>query len=163
MALTAYITGNLGQDSELKFLQSGQAVLEVSVACTPRRKDKNTGEWQDDGDPLWVRIPVWGEEAERLVEHLRKGTRISCHGTLVRRVYTKRDGTTGESLELTGVRDLAIIPKGRAGNAPQRSQEAAGGAYGGGQYTGQGQQFPQPQTGAQSADVWGANQGGVPF
>lgn len=160
MALTAYITGNLGQDSELKFLQSGQAVLEVSVACTPRRKDKNTGEWQDDGDPLWVRIPVWGEEAERLVEHLRKGTRISCHGILVRRVYTKRDGTTGESLELTGVRDLAIIPKGRAGNAPQRSQEAAGGAYGGGPVYSAG---PGAQTGSQAADVWGGQTAGPPF
>ena len=163
MALTAYVTGNLGQDSELKYLPSGQAVLEMSVACTSRRKDKSTGEWQDDGDPLWVRIPVWGEEAERLVEHLRKGTRISCHGTLVRRVYTKRDGGQGESLELTGVRDLAIIPKADRSNAPQRSQEAAGGAYGGGQYTGQGQQFTQPQTGAQSADVWGGQTAGPPF
>ena len=155
MAARTYITGNLGQDSELKYLPSGQAVLEMSVACTPRRKDKNTGEWQDDGDPLWVRIPVWGEEAERLVEHLRKGTRISCHGTLVRRVYTKRDGGQGESLELTGVRDLAIIPKADRSNAPQRSPQPAGGANGSQAYTGQG--------GAQSADPWGGQTAGPPF
>ena len=58
----------------------------------------------------------------------------------------------------------AVVTRtGQARNAPQRSQEASGGAYGGGQDTGQGQQFPQPQTGAQAADPWGGQQTSVTF
>jgi single-strand DNA-binding protein len=160
MAARTYITGNLGQDPVIRYTQSGMAALNLSVGCTPRRKDKNSDQWEDDGAPLWISATVWGEEAERLAEVLRQGTKVSMTGTLKRRVYEKRDGGQGESLELTGVRDLAIIPKADRSDAPQRSQEAAGGAYGGGAVYSAG---PGAQTGAQAADVWGANQGGVPF
>ena len=156
MAFTGHATGNLAAEPEIRVSQSGVIVLEMRIASTPRRKDKTTGEWADDGDPVWLRVAFFGVDAERIAEMgLQRGAKVSVEGTLRRRVYEKRDGGVGESLELVGARFLGIIPKGRAGNAPQRSQEAAGGAYGGGQYTGQGQQFPQPQTGAQSADVWG--------
>ena len=163
MAARMYVTGNIGQDPVIRYTQSGMAALNLSVGCTPRRKDKNSDQWEDDGAPLWISATVWGEEAERLAEVLRQGTKVSMSGTLKRRVYDRREGGQGEALELTGVRDLAIIPKASRSDAPQRSQEAAGGAYGGGQYTGQGQQFTQPQTGAQSADVWGGQQTSVPF
>lgn len=163
MTARTTVTGNLGRDAELRWTPSGSPVLDLNIAATPRKLDKNTDRWDDDGDPLWISAGIWGQQAESLAEAgLTKGVKVTVEGTLRLRGYDRREGGRGQALELVGAKFLGVVPKGRAGSAPQRSQEAAGGAYGGGQYTGQGQQFTQPQTGAQSADVWGAN-GPVPF
>ena len=163
MASTIYATGTIAEP-KLEFGNSGKARLKIRLNATARRKDKNTGEWEDWGDPLWYSATFWEKEAEHLGEPLQPGDTISVEGVQVIHGYDKADGSRGMDLELGGVRFRGLVRRARrAGNAPQRSQEAAGGAYGGGQYTGQGQQFTQPQTGAQSADVWGANQGGVQF
>lgn len=111
MSAHTYVVGNLGNQPEARFTQSGNATLTFSVGCTPRRKDKDSGQWDDDGAPLWITITLWGEEAERWAEVLNKGDRISVNGTLKRRTYERRDGGQGESLELVGARDLAVIPK----------------------------------------------------
>ena len=111
MSAHTYVVGNLGNQPETRFTQSGNATLTFSVGCTPRRKDKNSGQWDDDGAPLWITITLWGEEAERWAEVLNKGDRVSVNGVLKRRTYERRDGGQGESLELVGARDLAVIPK----------------------------------------------------
>ena len=162
MALTAQAVGHIAEP-DLKFTNSGKAVLELRINVTARRKDRQTGEWADDGAPNWVGATFWEREAERLAEILRKGDKVTVIGTMVKETYQKRDGGEGVKDVLRFPTLLDVVSKADRSNAPQRSQEAAGGAYGGGQYTGQGQQFPQPQMGAQSADVWGANQGGAPF
>lgn len=111
MSAHTYVVGNIGQQPETRFTQSGIATLTFSVGCTPRRKDKDSGQWDDDGAPLWITITLWGEEAERWAEALNKGDRVSVNGTLKRRTYERRDGGQGEALELVGARDLAVIPK----------------------------------------------------
>ena len=111
MSAHVYVVGNLGNQPEARFTQSGNATLTFSVGCTPRRKDKDSGQWDDDGSPLWITVTLWGEEAERWAEVLNKGDRISVNGTLKRRTYERRDGGQGEALELVGARDLAVIPK----------------------------------------------------
>ena len=161
MALTAQAVGHIAEP-DLKFTNSGKAVLELRINVTLRRKDRQTGDWADDGAPNWVSATFWQSEAERLAEILHKGDKVTVIDTMVKETYQKRDGGEGVKDILRYPMLLDVVSKADRSNAPQRSQEAAGGAYGGGQYTGQGQQFPQPQTGAQSADVWGAN-GPVPF
>ena len=111
MSAHTYVVGNIGQQPDQRFTASGTNTLTFSVGCTPRRKDKDSGQWDDDGAPLWITITLWGEEAERWAEVLNKGDRISVNGTLKRRTYERRDGGQGESLELVGARDLAVIPK----------------------------------------------------
>ena len=111
MSAHTYVVGNLGNQPEARFTQNGNATLTFSVGCTPRRKDKDSGQWDDDGAPLWITITLWGEEAERWAEVLNKGDRISVNGTLKRRTYERRDGGQGEALELVGARDLAVIPR----------------------------------------------------
>ena len=111
MSAHIYVVGNLGNQPEARFTQSGNATLTFSVGCTPRRKDKDSGQWDDDGAPLWITITLWGEEAERWAEVLNKGDRISVNGTLKRRTYDRRDGGQGEALELVGARDLAVIQR----------------------------------------------------
>ena len=124
MPARVFVTGNVGRDPELRFVQSGQASLDVSIGCTPRRKDRQSEQWEDDGAPLWITCTLWGEEAERLAEVLHQGTRVSVSGTLRRRTYDRRDGGQGEALELVGARDLAVIPK--AGEQPPRRDSGRG-------------------------------------
>ena len=86
MALEAVLTGNLGGDPEMRYTPRGTAVLEMRVAATLSRKNRDTGKFEDDGDPLWVSVAFFGEEHEWLANLLRKGDRISVSGPLVRRV-----------------------------------------------------------------------------
>ena len=164
MTAHTYVTGNLGDAPQLKFTPSGTAALDLSIGCTPRRKDKNTDQWTDDGDPLWIRATLWAETAEAVAEmNLQRGARVSVEGTLKRRTYERNDGTRGESLELASARFLGSAPRGRRSDTPQAHGNGPQAGWQGQTAPAQGQQFPQPQTGSQSADVWGANQGGVPF
>ena len=111
MSAHTYVVGNLGNQPEARFTQSGTATLNFSIGCTPRRKDRNSDRWEDDGAPLWITVTLWGDEAERLADVLHTGDRVSVNGILKRRVYDRRDGGQGEALELVGARDLAVIPK----------------------------------------------------
>jgi single-strand DNA-binding protein len=111
MSFRGVVTGNLGSDPELKWTQQGKAVLGVSIGCTPRRLNRQSNEWENVGEDVWVRATFWEEEAQRLVEVLRKGSKVSVEGTLSRRTFQRNDGGQGESLELVGARFLGVVPK----------------------------------------------------
>lgn len=114
-------TGNIGQDPEIKFSKSGVPYLNVSIAATPRRFNKQTQQWENRGDDLWLRATFFNEDAEKLVEILSKGAKITVSGTLVRREWNRSDGSVAESWELDGARFLGIVPK--AQNTAQASQD----------------------------------------
>ena len=59
------ITGNLGQDPELRFIASGKAVCTISVGDTPRRFNKDTNKWEDAGETLWLRCSIWVTQPRR--------------------------------------------------------------------------------------------------
>ena len=126
MSARVYITGNIGQQPEVRFAQTGTATLNVSIGCTPRRKDRDSDRWEDDGAPLWITVTLWGDEAERLADVLHTGDQVSVNGTLKRRVYDRRDGGQGEALELVGARDLAVIPKPDSQPATQKRDSGQG-------------------------------------
>ena len=159
MALTAQAVGHIAEP-DLKFTNSGKAVLELRINVTLRRKDRQTGEWADDGAPNWVGATFWQSEAERLAEILHKGDKVTVIGTMVKETYQKRDGGEGVKDVLRFPMLLDVVSKADRQNAPQRSQEAAGGAYGGGPVYSAG---PGPQNGSQSADPWGGQQTSAPF
>ena len=141
MSAHVYIVGNIGQQPEARFTQTGTATLNVSIGCTPRRKDRDSDRWEDDGAPLWITVTLWGDEAERLADVLHTGDRVSVNGILKRRAYDRRDGGQGEALELVGARDLAIIPKADKARASSGSDWAS-----------QPQRTPPGR--AQQADPW---------
>lgn len=85
------IVGNLGRDPELRFTPSGVAKAEFSVGSTPRRYDRESGEWKD-GDTLWLNCHAWRQTAENVAETLQRGTRVIVHGRLRQRSYETRDG-----------------------------------------------------------------------
>jgi single-strand DNA-binding protein len=86
-------TGTIGRDAEVRYLPSGQAVLNVSVA-------NNVG-FGEKQQTLWVRVAVWGKKAEgNLKTFLVKGQQVFVSGELTLSEYRANDGTMKTSLEL---------------------------------------------------------------
>ena len=93
-----HIVGTLTADPELRFITSGDAVTNFTVASNPRIFDKKSGEWKD-GDALFMRCNIWRAEAENVAESLRKGHRVIVSGRLRQRQYEK-DGQKRTVMEL---------------------------------------------------------------
>jgi single-strand DNA-binding protein len=147
------LVGNCGRDPEVRYLPSGQAVANVSVATSSRRKDKNSGEMIEDTQ--WHRVTFYDRLAEIAGEYVKKGRPIYVEGRLKYGVYT--DKTTGvekntvdiiaTELQLLGGREGMGNPAGggddgggysrpaaparQAAPAPQRQAPAAAPARGG--------------------------------
>ncbi|QNO01108.1 ssDNA binding protein [Mycobacterium phage CELFI] len=93
------IQGNLTADPELRFLDSGVAVAQFSVASTPRVKKGD--EWVD-GETLFLRATVWRELAEGAAEALRKGDSVVVIGKLKQRSFETREGEKRSVFEIDG-------------------------------------------------------------
>ena len=85
------LVGNCGRDPEIRYLPSGQAVANVSIATSSRRKDKNTGETVEDTQ--WHRVTFYDRLAEIAGEYVKKGRPIYVEGRLKYGTYV--DKTTG--------------------------------------------------------------------
>lgn len=99
------IAGNLGRDPEMRYLPSGQAVTDMSVATNRVYTDSNG---QKVTETSWFRVSVWGGMAETVNQYLRKGSRVLVEGYLRPdpdtggpRVWTRNDGTPAASFEMT--------------------------------------------------------------
>ena len=116
------ITGNLGQDPELWFIPSGKAVCTISVGDTPRRKNEQTGQWEDAGDTLWLRCTIWREKAEAVAEQLKRGDAVTVIGRLKQRSWEDKDGGKRTVIECDAF-DVAKVVK---ASPAQREQQPAG-------------------------------------
>lgn len=94
--LVAQIIGNLGSDPELKYGQNGQGRLQMNVAVNQRQRVD--GEWTEKTE--WCRVTVFGNRAESLANHLRKGMRVYISGRLECRPWTSQQGEIRAGLEL---------------------------------------------------------------
>ena len=154
---TFTITGNLAEPKQ-SMTNDGQKVLNLSVADTPSRKNEQSGEWEDTGEALWVRIALWGEHAEAMAPLLQKGTRVTATGRLTQRTWQDNDGNPRVSLELKG----AVV-----GPLPDRKKDGAQGSGWGGQQATQQQARPATQPPAQQPPAqqqgWGGGGGGASF
>ncbi len=90
------IIGNLGRDPEMRYTPSGQAVTQFTVA-TNRRWQTN-GEWQEETE--WFRVVVWGQQAERTAERLRKGHKVYVEGRIQTRQWEDQQGQKRSTTEL---------------------------------------------------------------
>ena len=84
------LVGNCGRDPEIRYLPSGQAVANVSVATSSRRKDKNSGETIEDTQ--WHRVTFYDRLAEIAGEYLKKGRPVYVEGRLKTRKWTDKEG-----------------------------------------------------------------------
>jgi single-strand DNA-binding protein len=96
--ITTTVVGNLAADPELRFIPSGAAVANFTVAQTPRTFDRDTNAWKD-GETFWMRCAVWRDTAENVAASLHKGDRVVVTGKLKQRTYDK-DGQSHTVVEM---------------------------------------------------------------
>jgi single-strand DNA-binding protein len=121
------LVGNCGRDPEVRYLPSGQAVANVSVATSSRRKDKNTGDMIEDTQ--WHRVTFYDRLAEIAGEYVKKGRPIYVEGRLKYGKYTDQSGVEKNTvdiiateLQLLGGREGMGQPAGgEEGGSPARA------------------------------------------
>ena len=91
------VTGNLTRDPELRATQSGSQVLSFGIAVNDRRKNQQTGEWEDY--PNFVDCTMFGTRAEKIANYLAKGSKVAIEGKL-RYSSWERDGERRSKLEV---------------------------------------------------------------
>lgn len=91
------IIGNLGKDPDLKYLQSGSAVCNFSVAVSERWKDRQTNENKER--TTWYAVSVFGGQAESCNTYLQKGSQVMITGNVSARAYMQ-NGEAKASLDL---------------------------------------------------------------
>lgn len=101
MSAQTTIIGGLVYAPELKFTPAGKAVVDFTVAHTDRYFDRDTNEWKDAGETLFLRCNLWGKDAENLAESgLDKGDRVIVVGKLKQRSFEDREGNKRTVIEL---------------------------------------------------------------
>ena len=122
------LIGNLGQDPEVKYMQSGDAVASFSLATSESWKDKASGETQERTD--WHRCVAWRKLAEIIGQYAKKGQKLYVEGKLQGRKYTDKDGVERQITEIQ-VNDVILLSaKGEGGEQAPRSGKPP--QYGGG-------------------------------
>ena len=91
------VSGNLTRDPELRSTAGGLAVLGFGVAVNDRRKNQQTGEWEDY--PNFIDCTMFGARAEALSRYLNKGTKVSIEGKL-RWSQWEREGQKRSKIEV---------------------------------------------------------------
>ncbi len=92
------IVGNVGRDPETRYMPSGDAVTNISVATTDRYKDKQSGEMKENTE--WHRIAFFGKLAEIAGQYLKKGSQVYVEGRLRTRKWTDQSGQEKYSTEI---------------------------------------------------------------
>ncbi|HWA14123.1 MAG TPA: single-stranded DNA-binding protein [Burkholderiales bacterium] len=91
------LVGNLGRDPEVRYLPSGDAVANVTLATTETWKDKS-GEKQEQTE--WHRVAMFGKTAEIAGEYLKKGSQVYIEGRLQTRKWTDKEGQERYTTEI---------------------------------------------------------------
>ena len=86
------VTGNVGRDPEIRFSNGGMAILKFSIGDTSGKDEKKKTSWHD--------IVVFGDQAQNVVDHVKKGSRVMVMGRLSAETYEKKDGTKAKKVEI---------------------------------------------------------------
>lgn len=122
------LVGNLGRDPEVRYLPSGSAVANITVATSEAWKDKNTGAMQEQTE--WHRIAFYGRLAEIAGEYLRKGSKVYLEGSLhTRKWQDKQTGQDRYSTEIKATTMQMLDSKGGSSSGPDDSSMPNYGDY----------------------------------
>jgi single-strand DNA-binding protein len=124
------MVGRLTRDPELRRTVTGKSVCSFDIAISRRMKDPATGEWKD-ADPTFVPIVVWGDQADRCAERLKKGVPVHVEGRLQTNKWEGSDGVKKSRLEVVAsrVQFLSVIKQTSAaaiGAKPDEDGQPAG-------------------------------------
>lgn len=114
--------GHIGQDPTTRYMPNGDAVTNISIACTESWKDKATGEKKEQTE--WVRVTFYRQLAEIAGQYLKKGSQIYVEGRLQTRKWTDKDGIERYTTEVIAdtMKMLGSGPK-RDDDEPQPRQQ----------------------------------------
>jgi single-strand DNA-binding protein len=93
------VAGRLADDPSLKFAQSGKAVARLRLVASDRKKNEQTGTWED-ADTLWISATCWDKLAENVAESTKKGDLVVVTGRLVTEEWTDREGNKRSAITL---------------------------------------------------------------
>jgi single-strand DNA-binding protein len=117
------LMGNCGRDPEIRYMPSGGAVANISIATSSKRKDKTSGEMIEDTQ--WHRVQFFDRLAEIVGEYVKKGTPLYVEGRLKYGKYTDKEGIERNTVDIIAT-EMQLLG-GRQG--------AGGGDEGGGGYS----------------------------
>jgi single-strand DNA-binding protein len=126
------LVGNCGRDPEIRYLPSGQAVANISIATSSRRKDKNTGENIETTE--WHRVTFYDKLAEIVGEYVKKGRPLYVEGRLKYGKFTNKDGHEQNTCDIIAT-EMQLLGGREGMGAPGGGDEgASSGGGGGGNY-----------------------------
>lgn len=127
------LVGTLGRDPEVKYMPSGGAITNVSIATSEQWKDKQTGEKKENTE--WHRVVFFNRLAEIAGEYLRKGQQVYVEGSLRTRKWQGQDGqdryTTeivASDMQMLGGRPGGGMSSGSYDEAPPPRQQNSSGS-----------------------------------
>jgi len=140
------LLGNLGADPELRFTQSGQAVLNMRIATTESYLDSNKVR-QERTD--WHNVVLWGKRGEALAKFLTKGSTVFIEGGLRTSSYDDKEGKKRYKTEVHATNLILAGGRGRGGGggSPDMGDEPSGGGGGGRRGGGGGPSAPPDDSG----------------
>ena len=121
------LIGSLGNDPEVKYLPSGGAVANISIATSESWRDKATGEQKEKTE--WHRIAIFGKLAEIAGEYLRKGSQVYIEGQLQTRKWQDQSGQDRYTTEVVvqgfngAMQMLGGKSDNQGGSKPQQTQQ----------------------------------------
>ena len=118
------LVGNLGADPDTRYMPSGGAVTNLSVATSESWKDKQTGEPKERTE--WHKVAMFGKLAEIAAEYLRKGSQVYIEGSLQTRKWQDKDGNDRYTTEIKA-RDMQMLGGRGEGGGGGGSRPARGG------------------------------------
>ena len=118
------LIGNLGKDPEIRYTQSGAAVVNFSIATTERWKGQD-GQQQEQTE--WHNIVAWKRLAEICSEYLNKGSKVYIEGKLQTRKWQDKDGNDRYTTEIVA-RDMQMLtPRGASSGGGDGYGDSSGG------------------------------------
>ena len=110
------LVGNLGRDPELRYTQTGNAVVNFTLATNEKWSDKD-GNKQERVE--WHRIVVWGKTAENCAQYLQKGSCAYIEGRLQTREWEDKDGNKRTTIEVNALTVQFLSPRRRERVMPE--------------------------------------------
>lgn len=146
------VIGNLGRDPETRFMASGDAACNFSVAVTESWKDKASGEKRED--TTWYRVSMFGKLAEIAGQYLKKGSQVQVIGKMKERKWTDKEGQERTTWELRADQMTMLGSAGGNGGGQQSGQTDHGRDKANGYAPAEKQQRPAPsQQGFDDSDI----------
>lgn len=106
-----HIAGHLGADPEVRFTSTGKKVTTLRVACRTRKGQNE--------DTIWWRVTIWGEQYDKMIPYLKKGSSIIVAGEIHKpEIFNDREGKPQASMEITASY-IQFSPFGKSGGNAQ--------------------------------------------